>query len=72
MPSIDATLAMAMATGLEGNENDTAQKKPAMVKQQDQRTAHAVTAQCLVASIVTGQSLDNIDNTPADDCGFGF
>lgn len=32
----------------------------------------AVTAQCLVASIETGQSLDDIDSTPADDYGFGF
>lgn len=74
MPPIDATLAMAMAmtTDLEDNKSDTARKKPAMVKQQGQRTTRAVTAQRLVASIVTGQSLDSIDSTPANDYGLGF
>lgn len=52
--------------------NDEATGKPRTAKQQGQRTTRAVTAQRLVASIETGQSLDDIDSTPADDYGFGF
>ncbi|MGO5204503.1 hypothetical protein ACTQ2S_02245 [Parolsenella catena] len=52
--------------------NDEATGRPRTAKQQGQRTTHAVTAQRLVASIETGQSLDDIDSTPADDYGFGF
>lgn len=52
--------------------NDETTGKPRTAKQQGQRTTRAVTAQRLVASIETGQSLDDIDSTPADDYGFGF
>ncbi len=52
--------------------NDETTGKPRTAKQQGQRTTRAVTAQRLVASIETGQPLDDIDSTPADDYGFGF
>lgn len=52
--------------------NDETTGKSRTAKQQGQRTTRAVTAQRLVASIETGQSLDDIDSTPADDYGFGF
>lgn len=52
--------------------NDETTGKPRTAKQQGQRTTRAVTAQRLVASVETGQSLDDINSTPADDYGFGF
>ena len=69
--SVDAMIAAAMDAGIE-DEDDTAPKKPGTAKRQGQRTTRAVTAQRLIASVETGQSLDSIDSTPADDYGFGF
>ena len=68
---VDAMIAAAMDAGLEDDE-DTSTKKPGTAKRQGQRTTRAVTAQRLIASVETGQSLDDIDSTPADDYGFEF
>lgn len=69
--SVDAMIAAAMDAGLEDGD-DTAPKKPGTAKRQGQRTTRAVTAQRLIASVETGQSLDDIDSTPTDDYGFEF
>lgn len=69
--SVDAMIAAAMDAGLEDGD-DTEPKKPGTAKRQGQRTTRAVTAQRLIASVETGQSLDDIDSTPADDYGFEF